>query len=359
MVTKTNASYHVSLIHLLEDGLAEVESASSFLSVSGGDYQVTTDENTLIAPISERNGDFTSGGAIVSYDGEKGSSIFFHQVPYLSLKQTISTAIRKDMGMLDASLHVEGKQIVGTVQNKTAYALDSLYLDLGLQRISLGAFQPGESKKVAATVEEYFLPDQSYNQVLPEAQESREDYIKNLKWNVSYASNTKIRLVGITSQPIDIVNVQFAGQNKYWSVLAADAELDANTTGKLVYPYGTLPVYLEEQSGFVESKQPNTWDIVKGEVTFALSINRQLDQITRVEIPLDKSPFRPFKKEIFHQKSGTWKVLGRAERVILEKNMNEYVDKDGNIEIRFSNATAQRFTLPQPYFQVEGVERKR
>jgi hypothetical protein len=187
--------------------------------------------------------------------------------------------------------------------------------------------------------------------------QTREEYIDQLKKSTSYVSTDRVRLVGVTSQQLKSVEVLFEGNEYYWNVLVQKIDLQPNETGTLIYPYGTTGVSLLEQKGFVEMSTPYMYDLIKGEATFALAINQTNIDVTRVEIPLDQSPYRPFVKEIFHSKSGKWRRLDREERVILAKEIGEYLNMEGQILIRFSNPTNQRLSLPQPYFQVEGVEK--
>lgn len=357
MIVQANASYHVSKVFLLNRELAELQTASSFLSVSGGDYLIRADKGMLTVPVNPRGGSVGAGNAFLSAEDDGSTTISFRDVPYLSVEQAISSGTRNDLGSFVATLSVMGGRISGNVANQTPFAMDNLYLDLGMQRISLGAIKPGEMKNVDAIVEEIYLPEQLDSSLPVGKIETKEQYIDQLKQNATYRSAGQVRLIGITSQPIQTAEVRFAGNNHYWSVLVQNIRLQPNRDGALIYPYGTMNVSLQDQKGNVEAKSPNIFELIKGEATFALSINQAKVDATRVEIPLDQSPYRPFKKEIYHSRSGAWKTLGRAERVILTRELNDYVTQDGQILLRFSNPSDQRLSLPQPYFQVEGVEK--
>ncbi|HZG18167.1 MAG TPA: hypothetical protein VE710_24635 [Candidatus Bathyarchaeia archaeon] len=356
LIVQTNSSFHVSKLLLLNSDMAEVQTATSILSVSGGDYDLRLKKGMLTVPANQTGRSLGEEGAVIATDANGSSTLSFRNVPYLSEKQIISSGIRTDIGSFESHLSVMNGKITGTIVNRTTFALENLYLDLGMQRISLGAMKPGEKKQVEAKVEEYYIAEQMEGTLSTEKAQTREEHIEQLKNSTSFVGSNQVRLVGISSQPLHSVDVLFEGKNHYWNVLTQKIRLQENQMGTLIYPYGTNNVFLMDQKGNVESNTPNMYDIIKGEATFALSLNQANINVTRVEIPLDQSPYRPFKKEIYHSKSGTWKPLGREERVQLTTELDEYLNEEGRILIRFSNPTDQRLTLPQPYFQVEGVE---
>ncbi|WP_134687318.1 hypothetical protein [Brevibacillus migulae] len=356
LIVQTNASYHVSKLLLLDKKMAEVQTASSILSVSGGDYDLRLDKEMLTVPVNSSGGNWGEEGAMVVTDENGATTLAFRNVPYLSEKQIISSGIRTDIGAFESDLSVMNGKITGTIVNRTVFALENLYLDLGMQRISLGAMKPGETKQVEAAVEEFYIAEQMEGLLPSDKAQTREEHIEQLKKSTSFVGSNEVRLVGVSAQPLHTVDVLLEGKRHYWNVLMQRIRLQANQTGTFIYPYGTNNVFLIDQKGNVESNTPNMFDIIRGEATFALSLNQANLRVTRVEIPLDQSPYRPFKKEIYHSKSGTWQPLGREERVQLTEKLTEYVNEEGRILIRFSNPTDQRLSLPQPYFQVEGVE---
>lgn len=357
-VSNEDASYSVSSVNILNGQLAKVSTAASFLASSGGTYQVQTEKGFLSVPLNFQNGLSRFAQADLTVGTDKDNLFTYSQVPYLTEKQAVATGFRTDIGSFANNLYVEENQLAGSITNKTSYDMDEIYVDLGMQRIALGALKKGETKQVKEKLKELYLPDLSQNrgERLDISVEQQKEKMKNSVINPTVMN--QIRIVGVSSQPLKVLTMLTEKNTPYYlNVLTQPLRLSPATDGRIHYPFGTLSVESTREDGMVERTGPYTWEMGKGSVTFRLDVNSLDLNVKKIEIPLDQSPYRPFVKEIYHVKSGTWKKLNRDERVILEKNLSEYITRDGNIEIRISNPADQRLSLPEPNFNVEGEEK--
>lgn len=355
MVVKEDTSFSVSTVRILDKSLAEVQTSASFLTVTGGDYQVEAENGVLAIPrVTSNNGMNTDGGVLSTGEGNR-KLISFEKVPYLTIKQALASGLLRDLGAFDTQLTVRDGHLVGTVRNETNFDYAEVYVDLGMQRFPLGAMKQGEEKQLNEPIELYYASPDALKGDVPQRVDTWEAYVAEMKQDLTQSSAFVTRITAIHEEALPTLRMNHAGQHHYWNQITQPVQLTPGEDGSILYPYGTLPVHIVNQEGNLDSRYPNIWDIAKGSVTFGLQVDTTL-QIKRLEVPLEQSPYRPFKKEVFHAQSGQWRELQRDERLTIT-SVAEYVNRDGMILIRFTNETEQRLSLPQPFFQVEGVEK--
>mgnify|MGYP001770256712 FL=1 len=354
MVVRENSSYSVNRVRILDEQLAEVESASTFLSVSKDRFRTEVQPGIVALPLSYNRYNFQPDGLMSEKQADTTYVLEFQKVPYLTPRQVVGFGLMRDAGEFAASLYVRKDRLRGTVTNNTAFPLETAYVEVGPQRIPLGSMRPGETKRVDAKLEPLYLPSRSdYENTSP----SVEERIHWMKDDVlSVEGGDSVRILGVNSQPIPLITFQEEHRSHYWNVISQTVRLQPDKRGVITYPYGLLDVSIQESTGELEPKSPYLWDVAKGSVTFSLKLGQARHHAERLIVPLDHSSFRPFQKAIFHQKSGQWKPLPRDKRLVLEADLSEYLTPDGTVLLRFSHPGAKRLSLPIPFFQVEGRE---
>lgn len=354
-ISKQDASFSVSAVTIIDDQLAKVTTSTSFLAVSGGTYQVQSAKDFLTMPVTYSRGIENSS---ISQEGDQGNRLTFEQVPYLSEKLAVASGIKRDLGSFQHELRVDQNKLVGSITNHTSYDMESVSIDLGMQRVSLGAMKKGETKQVNQPLEELYLPKPSED-VNPLTGPSVEQVRKNMETAVSVAQPNALRILGRSTQPMPIMSmVSNDKRESYYTVFTQAFRLSPGTDGLVHYPSGTLEASAIQMDGVVNNTGTNAWELGKGTITFHLQLGSADLQVKRVVIPLDQSPYRPFDKEIHNMKTKQWEKLGREQRVTLDQTLGDYLNSDGNIELRFKNPTNQRLSLPAPYFTVEGEEKQ-
>lgn len=354
MVVRENSSHAVTRVRILDGQLAEVETASTFLAVSGDRFKVEVQPGMVALPLAYNGNNYEPDGLTSERGADAGYSLEFQGVPYLTPRQAVGFGLMREAGEFEASLHVQKDRLRGTVTNNTAFPLETAYVEVGPQRIPLGSMRPGETKRVDAKLEPLYLPSRN---AYDETETSVEERIRRLQDDVlSFEGGDRVRILGVNRQPLPLITFQQEHRSRCWNLISQTVRLQPDQRGVITYPYGLLGVDMHESTGELESKSPYLWELAKGSVTFSLKLGQARNHAERLIVPLDHSSFRPFQKAIFHQKSGQWKPLPRDKRLVLEADLSEYLTPDGTVLLRFSHPGVQRLSLPMPFFQVEGRE---
>ncbi|WP_126426666.1 hypothetical protein [Brevibacillus marinus] len=354
-VADGNTSFTVSQIEIIDERLAEVSAAGSFLHIAGGSYTVEAAPGFVVSPFWRSAGELSEIKASIARDADGKTRITLERVPYLTIRQIAAAGVRQDVGAFAADLTVEQNRLQGTIANNTAFDAEELYVQLGMQRIALGPLKKGEAKTVDEKIEA-FITDSHDDALAYGSRLTREERIERMRQELLDEHRTdNLRLIATTTQPLALFAMQEESEDHHYNVLSQNIRLAPNEDGRIVYPYGTLPVRMVEDKGEFINVTPSAYEVAGGSVTFALAVGEADFTVKRLEVPLDLSPFRPFDKEIYHAASDTWQPLAREQRVVLEEQqLEEYVNRDGSLLIRFRNPSAQPLTLPKPLFQVEG-----
>lgn len=349
LVVKTNASYSISEISILDEKLAMTRTASTFLAVDKDGYDVSVEPSIVAVPLSQGRSDYepeglTDGSHLLSY----------RNLPYLTPRQALGFGVLHHIGAFDVDVRVEENRLVGKVKNNTVYSYEQAFIEVGLQRISLGALKKGEEKQIDSVLELLFMP-RNLEQHSPDSPEERR---KQLQEDViGYAQGGQVRLIGITTEPVPLMKMQEPHQAHFWNVVNQNVQLQPQADGKVILPYGLLNAVLSEASGDYETNTGYLWQLGKGSITFELETDATNLELKRLLVPLDHSSFRPFHIEYFHQKSGKWRTVDRGTKLVLAQELHDALTANRTLLLRFTNSTATRLTLPTPFFQVEGVRK--
>ncbi|QRG65345.1 hypothetical protein [Brevibacillus choshinensis] len=349
LVVKSSASYTISDVRIVDDQLAQVKTASTFLAVDRDQYDVQVEEPLVALPLALGKNDYEPEGIT---DGKK---ISYRNVSYLTPKQAIGFGMLPDAGQFTASLTVNGDHLQGKVRNNTRFALESSFLEVGLQRIPLGAMTIGEEKQVDIRLDPLFMPRQS---AAGNKETTSEERRKQMQESVlTYSRGHEVRVLGVNTQELPLLTMQEPHQSQYWNVIHQTIPLGPDSRGIITYPYGLLDVVVRETSGDYDSNSAYLWELGKGSITFELEAGEAKLDLERVIVPLEHSSFRPFRIEVFEQKTGRWLPLERGKRLMLDKELAQMLTPRGTLLLRFSHDGTPRLTLPTPFYQVEGRER--
>ncbi|MGN7470434.1 hypothetical protein [Brevibacillus sp. SAFN-007a] len=347
LVVKTNVSYTISEIGILDETLARTRTAATFLAVDKDGYDVTVAPSLVAVPLTHGRNDYEPEGLT---DGSRLLS--YRHLPYLTPRQAIGFGVLRDVGAFDVDVRVEENRLVGRVKNRTAYSYEQAFIEVGLQRMAIGSLKKGEEKRIDGELESLFMP-RNPGQDEPDSPEKRR---KQMQENViGYAQSGQVRLIGMTTAPVPLMNMQEPHQAHYWNVVTQPVQLQPQADGNVMLPYGLLQAELMEATGDYESNTGYLWQLGKGSMTFELRTDTANLELKRLLVPLDHSSYRPFRIEYFHRKSGKWQTVDRGTKLVLEEELPDALTANRTLLLRFSNGTASRLSLPTPFFQVEGV----
>ncbi|MGG4453868.1 hypothetical protein [Brevibacillus porteri] len=348
-VVKTSTSYAVTKIDILDESLAHVRSATTFLGVDQNEYDVQLEPSIVALPLTVGRSDYRPEGLM---DGDEVLS--FRNLPYLTPKQAIGIGVKHDMGAFDASLRINENRLQGNVKNNTEFAYDQAYIEIGFQRIPLGPLKKGEEKQVDSVLEPLFMPrkPQATNEL-----QTMEERIKEMQERViEYEEGNQVSIIGTTTEPLPLMTMQVPHQAHYWNVIQQPIQFQPNEQGLVTCPYGLLDAEMYEMTGDFDSTG-YIWQLGKGSITFELRTDKAALNIKRIIVPLNHSSFKPFRIEYFHQKSGRWIPVERGRRLVLDKELQQILTPNQTLLLRFSHNGTSRLALPEPIFQVEGVRK--
>ncbi|KMZ40594.1 MULTISPECIES: hypothetical protein [Bacillales] len=348
-VVKTSTSYAVTKIDILDESLAHVRSAATFLGVDQNDYDVQLEPSIVALPLTVGRNDYRPEGLM---NGEELLS--FRNLPYLTPKQAIGIGVKHDMGAFDASLRINENRVQGHVKNNTEFAYDQTYIEIGFQRIPLGPLKKGEEKQIDSVLEPLFMPrkPQASNEL-----QTLEERIKEMRERVvEYEEGNQVSIIGTTTEPLPLMTMQVPHQAHYWNVIQQPIQFQPNEQGIVTFPYGLLDAEMYETTGDFDNTG-YIWQIGKGSITFELRADKAAINMKRITVPLNHSSFKPFRIEYFHQKSGRWIPVERGTRLVLDKELQQVLTPNQSLLLRFSHNGTSRLALPEPIFQVEGVRK--
>lgn len=348
LVVKSSASYEISEVQIVDEQLAQTRTAATFLAVDQNQYDIDGQSLMVALPLSMGKNDYVPEGITAG-----NQLISFRNVPYLTPKQAIGFGTLRDAGSFTAHLTVNADRLQGSVTNHTRFAMESAFVEIGLQRIPIGALAIGEEKQVDIRLDPLLMPRTGEgNKKL-----SPEERLEQLKENViSFSRENKLRVIGVNTEPLPLLSMQEPHLAHYWNVVHQTVRLEADEKGMVTYPYGLLGISVSDTSGDVDSNSPYLWELGKGSITFELDAAGTGLKVERLTVPLDHSSFRPFHIEVFSQRTGKWIALKRGERLVVDKQLQEMMTPRGTLLLRFTHHASPRLTLPTPFFQVEGRE---
>ncbi|WP_312115798.1 hypothetical protein [Brevibacillus reuszeri] len=350
LVVKTSASNAISEISILDAHTAQTRTAATFLTVDQDQFDVEVKAPIIALPLTLGRNDYEPEGL-----AERDQFLSYRNLPYLTPKQALGYGIVRDIGEFETDLKVNRDRLQGRVKNNTRFSYDNLFIEIGLQRIPIGSLKKGEEKQIDSLLEPLFMPRQE-KQV---EQETIEEQYKRLKEVVlTYGQGNQVRIVGTSNEELPLLTMREPHRAHYWNVVNQAVFLQPNEQGLVTYPYGLLGVYVNETVGEYDSSGPNLWQLGKGSITFELKAGNAQMELERLIVPLDHSSFRPFKIEYFHQKSGRWVPVERAARLVLDHDLQDALTPQQSLLLRFSHNGTTRLSLPTPFFQAEGSERK-
>jgi hypothetical protein len=357
LVARDNLTYSVSLVEITNDQSATIFNSTSFLKKSGGTINVELEDGYMLTGMNSPDGRGDTTITIRSKGEQEKQLLTFEHVPYLTQKGVSVKGSSDNFGAFDIHLSVEGDQLKGHVTNDTRLNMKEAFIFLGREKYPIGPLKRGESKTIDLNLREHhdlqgeIWPDQPpFKDVpVPAPEKSGPEYFA-----VSFGQENPMQFVGISEDPLPILDMQTDHTPLYRNTVVQSFEIKPNRAGRVVYPYGTLSAYLANSLPSAHEISGRLIAFHNGSVTLGFPVKLDGIRADFVEIPLDGSPYRPFEKELYHHKTQTWKKLGREEAVRLQGKLEEYMNPNGNLLVRFTNRTGQQLELPYPYYRLEG-----
>lgn len=139
----------VAIVELSPYGYTTVGSYIGIFSPSQQSYEIEVSGNTLVSPIQpdydpwDRSGGLPAGSETVFVQGEP-SLVNGLSVNQWSMQSFMTEGDWPNFGLIVSDLKLEDNNLVGSVQNDTAFTFTDTVIVLGNRFIRLGDFSPGE-----------------------------------------------------------------------------------------------------------------------------------------------------------------------------------------------------------------------
>lgn len=350
-VAKENSSHTVSKVQILSGDSAKVNTATSFLVIQGGNYQIEKTSNSKVIPHQ-----FSYRENVNEVLIRENGNIEFLRVPYLTMKPAYTKGMAQDLGAMEGNMMTEENRIYGTVKNNTVFDLKKVKILMGLQEISIGDLAKGEEVKIDKTLKRVYSRQ---NDPIHNPKITLEERLKRSLTQIPY-QDSPITIVGLSEQGESVFDLVGKKEKKYFSTMVSQGlALTPGSNGKQIFPYGTLPIRTGEVKGNWDYNQYEYY-LERGFLNFALTVKPNGFQPERIQIPLNEAPYQTFEKSIYHVKEDRWEKIPQGEALTLTgEKMDDYVTHHGELILRFENPTDVRFTLPAPQFLVEGEVAKK
>ncbi|MCM3767951.1 hypothetical protein [Neobacillus niacini] len=168
-------------IYQAENGYLTGLEAVTFLSNTGGDYELTFSKGTFYGvPGSSMMSAGDGKRYAILENARKESKVTFPNVEYWSTRSFFGRASKQNAGKFDLNLSLKNKQLSGTIANQFPYDFDELFIWSGTKKLSLGPLKSGETVTVNETLQQDYLTG-PYNQMFQYMMPASPNDVKRLK----------------------------------------------------------------------------------------------------------------------------------------------------------------------------------
>ncbi|WP_232699408.1 hypothetical protein [Brevibacillus daliensis] len=351
MIASEDKIYTVTNIKVINKDVADVSTNAAVLIRSGGKMSVDTGEQFLPPTMNiERKYEIRDQEIVQDETGK--TRVTHNKVPYMTQTSLETFGLVNGIGELQADVTYKQKKLKGTIKNNTKFSFEELYLQMGTNQIKIGPLGKGESTTIDVEVKPVFNQQQIFDR--ERGKMTREEIAKQRYESMlmSHSGSGKIMLVGSSTDSYPVYNLaDHEVEEHFLTVISQPIRIKNEANNKVTYPYGTIEVGVT----FDEKVHEEVGQIVmyNGKATFSLPVPSDF-KAERVESPLDNIAFEPVKKYIYHAKSREWKELPSGKALVLQGNVEEYVNQLGEILVRFVYTGDEPVYVPKPVFEMEG-----
>ena len=268
----------LSVVEILDEHLAEVKSAGSFITVKGGLLQVESPPDAMIMPINNYRGRMDQPNVVEIKSNAQ--EISYRDVEYWSIRQASLYTIWRDYGQIAVDLHLDGERVAGTVKNNTKTNLKNCKIQVAGRLIDMSDLSAGEEVQVSENLAKWPLLNRWGNMGQRQRQERmqqsiamlREERMLSDKFGSGQRIATQIEFTGWSEQKsllFEIKQSKKQDEQNNLTLVRQYFQLKLPAGGLVKLPPGIIPAqvtegnYGEEPGGIV----------YRGDVTFEYDLN--------------------------------------------------------------------------------------
>lgn len=356
-IANQSSSNVVSTIQIYDQELARIDSNASFFVLEGKSFNVNVAHSFEAIAMDRVNQQNTMKSFLSLNKGER--YLRYENVPYMSLAQAKSMGYTEGIGQMEHDLYVEENRLKGTLTNKTPLDLEQVELQIGQQSYKIGTLAKNERQEVNINLAKFYYTEYKYDEstVAKPFMETRTNMARSMIPSFYTPSEPIIDLYALSHAPIEGLRLEGQGVKEHFThMIRQELALQPKADQKVVYPYGTLPVYMGQN-------QYSTGEYFYGEsvLTSGGSIPLELQvqpfnlDVHKIQIPIHEVAFSPFSIKIWNVVNKDWEEVEQSHVLELTgAEMTNYVTSRGTLTLLFENNKKENFQLPFPYVMVKG-----
>ena len=353
--------------------------ATTLLSNKGGEYTLTFPKEKFSAVTSTQNSGYGSSvidpldGAIFFEKREK-MEVVFPKVDFWSLKSIYGKAWKDVKGEFSTNISVSNEKITGTIENQFDYDFEEVFILSGKEKIMLGPLKKGEQLKIDKQLKQSFLTipailgnsNSSYtNSDLNKIKMEKLDFIAN-KYIISqnHIINGPV-IAGITKAPV--IDVKIAGKKTKYNnlnLILLPFKAKDDFSGEFTIKNEVLRSQLNVINGRIYDIQNIEINrevrIENGEYEYILQLPKQLTEkslkITELSFVFNNDNV---KYTLYNDETGEYTPLNLdvnqlALKLDSDKNVNQFISKNGEIKFKLSKDGNQDQLVRLPSLTIKG-----
>ncbi|GAB6181551.1 hypothetical protein JCM14036_28700 [Desulfotomaculum defluvii] len=348
----TPISQTLSIVEILDNQRAEINSTASFITPYGGDLKVEGASGAVILPTNYYQG-YSQKSPIIQYHMDAAPKITFPNVEYWSMRQAKTTVFKKNVGSIEGNLTLENGYLTGKIENKTEMALRDCRILLGGRSLSLEDIPAGGYITVKQSLSKWpnsLGPNEFRDLLVAPSKPGQEDnFIRErqmvdaiLGTSMSGRSNQPV-FFGWTDQSLDMFKiVSKEGDTRSYNLALVTQQLNLNIleNGKIQLPSGMYrPKMIEGRGAYNET--PLGFTLYEGKIVLGIDLvwplNGQKLQVIEISLPAQSN--KNFVTQIYDQRDNKW-VEVPTNGLKLEANQFTRYATSGQIRVQIEKISS-------------------
>lgn len=357
-IANKTSSHMVTAIQIYDPTLAKVDGHASFFVLEGKQFTVQVDESFEAVALAMRNQSESMPGYLVQQTEKR--ILQYKDVPYMSLAQAKAMGYVERLGYVEHDLWVEGNLLRGTLTNQTSLDLEAIEVQIGKESYELGSLAQQESMEVELDLSRYYYPGYRYANSFELAKPFTDTRMNRYNQETpSYALSLRptIDLYAISHSPLAGLSIEGEAVDEHYThFIWQELSLNGGSGEVAIYPYGTLPVYMDPENHLQDDYFYHESILMSGSAaTLHFQVMPLSMEVQRIRLPLDEAVFSLLTIKIWNQVTRTWEELATEQALeIGAEELDKYVNPQGELILLFENNKQENVQLPFPYVQVEG-----
>ncbi|MFZ5596764.1 MAG: hypothetical protein ACOY31_07095 [Bacillota bacterium] len=334
--TQPYIAHEISVVDILDRGLAGVKTSETFVLPGGGGLEVRAPEDVML------NADVHTAGEWVTVFSGDSPGVVFDDVEYGSMRQVFASGTMNGAGSMDGNIYLRDDRVMGEIKNNTPFDLRDCRILLGSVLVSLGDIPSGGVMELNHPINwstVLFNPGgagyQAYSVSTPQNREER--LVNNLMTQGAGAFNGSADFIGFTDSPVSSMEVVSpSGQGGKTGLTLVRQSMEVR------FPEGDFKIPAGFIKNTISSKDagyrwlPGGLVVDRGTVEIDYDLRGTLGaerfRVTGISVqPVDE---QLYDMEIFRQDLSQWENVSGSGLTVSEDEAGRYLSEQGRILLK-------------------------